>query len=465
MSAVVWLSLKVPVGLVFTLFSTSGVENNEVGSYDLHLMDIDKVKRYSLTELALLAVFVVGLLTAHLIVKLRARVFLSDLVPLPGFGVSVSMPAGPGWDRMGAWQYEDSGNSMILVSKLVAPSRGGMVVRWRFIFSTPDGSEQELLERKAGEISTVIQSFDTIGQECPMVYARMLLPQSPREEVYLGVMRLGFNRSLELLVRSSGLGTDHGENVLKTLAESVQYRPGQELADGQVWMDEFLKIQTNRLSRRSLPDEAFLITDMDGENVGYYDARHSVSKKGQRAFKTQIRQFEYNALELKSELWFDPLEKKYRWKTDLGDPRTEGVLAYEIAPDESGRLVVTRNAKEDKAFPAGQFFLPEPFLVELAGVFLQSQYSRVTIDVLAARGQLVPVRLTKIPPAKANAKAETAESVVRMDFLYHPGSYEELLFDDSQKILGKFEQQPGRRPRIWDAVSTEALEQIFQEDF
>jgi hypothetical protein len=31
--------------------------------------------------------------------------------------------------------------------------------------------------------------------------------------------------------------------------------------------------------------------------------------------------------------------------------------------------------------------------------------------------------------------------------------------------LGKFEQQPRSRPRIWDAVSVEALQQIFQEDF
>ncbi|MBC8378956.1 MAG: hypothetical protein H8E62_07265, partial [Planctomycetes bacterium] len=69
------------------------------------------------------------------------------------------------------------------------------------------------------------------------------------------------------------------------------------------------------------------------------------------------------------------------------------------------------------------------------------------------------------PPAKAKAKAEAAEAVVRMDFLYHPDSYEELLFDGSQNLLGKFEQQPGRRGRIWDAVSTEALQQIFQEDF
>ncbi|MHC4962129.1 MAG: hypothetical protein ACYTGA_08415, partial [Planctomycetota bacterium] len=71
-------------------------------------MDIKKVKRYSLIEVALLAVFMVGLLIAHLIVKHRATVVLSDLISLPGSGLSVSVPAGPGWERTATWQYEES---------------------------------------------------------------------------------------------------------------------------------------------------------------------------------------------------------------------------------------------------------------------------------------------------------------------------------------------------------------------
>ena len=140
-------------------------------------------------------------------------------------------------------------------------------------------------------------------------------------------------------------------------------------------------------------------------------------------------------------------------------------MVYEIAPGQNQSLLVTCNAKEVKTFPAGQFFLPQPLLIELAQVFLESQYDGVIVDVLTAKGQLVPVRLTKVTPAEANAKSEAVESVVRMDFIYLPDSYEELLFDRSQNLLGKFRQQPGRRGRIWEAVSPEALQQIFQEDF
>ena len=100
-----------------------------------------------------------------------------------------------------------------------------------------------------------------------------------------------------------------------------------------------------------------------------------------------------------------PLDKDYRWKTDLSNPRAEGALVYEITPDESGSLLVTCNANEVKSFPSGQFFLPEPLLAELAYAFLQSDYSGVIVDVLAVKGQLVPVHLTKLPPEKAKAKS------------------------------------------------------------
>ena len=428
-------------------------------------MDIEKVKRYSLIEVSLLGIFMAGLLIAHLIVKHRSTVVLSSGISLPGSGLSVSMPEGPGWDRTNTWQYEEAESSMMLISQYGTPGGSGMAVRCRYVFSTPDGTERELLEQKAARINAVIQDVYRIGPESSMVYARMLLSSAPREEVYLGIMRLESNRSVELLVRSYGLGGFHGENVFKTVAKSIQYRPGQELADGRILIEEFLSTQSGGGSPRLDPEEAFLIKDAAGKNLGYYHALHSLPNDPQQIRSTQIQQFEYNFQKLKSQLWVNPLDRNYRWKTDVRNFRTQGTQAYEISPDENGELGVTHNAKEVRTFPAGQFFLPEPLLIQLAYVFLQSDRSGVIVDVLNAKGQLVPVYLTKIQPARAKAKSDSAESVVRMDFLYHPDSYEELLFDGSQNILGKFEQQPGRRPRIGTLFRPKRCSRSFRKIF
>ena len=124
-------------------------------------MDIEKVKRYSLIEVSLLGIFMAGLLIAHLIVKHRSTVVLSSGISLPGSGLSVSMPEGPGWDRTNTWQYEETESSMMLISQYGTPGGSGMAVRCRYVFSTPDGSEQELLTQKATQINADIQ--DVIG--------------------------------------------------------------------------------------------------------------------------------------------------------------------------------------------------------------------------------------------------------------------------------------------------------------
>ncbi|MHC5179733.1 MAG: hypothetical protein ACYSOS_04335, partial [Planctomycetota bacterium] len=169
---------------MFNLFSISRVEKNNTYSYHPRPMDIEIIKRYSLVEVALLAIFFIGLLTAHLIVKVRSQVILSEPIALPGSGLSVSVPDNAGWTHSAAWQYDDLENGMMLVSQFTGSAHSRRVVRWNFVFVSPDISEKELLEQKAEKIDAVIQNFGKTDRECPMVYARMLLSQSSRQEIY-----------------------------------------------------------------------------------------------------------------------------------------------------------------------------------------------------------------------------------------------------------------------------------------
>ncbi|MHC4386347.1 MAG: RNA-binding protein [Planctomycetota bacterium] len=431
-------------------------------------MDIEKVKRYSLIEVVLLAIFMIGLLIASLIVKGRTRVLLSEPLTLFGSGLSASMPANSGWEYTPVWQYEKSENCMILVGQFRSPGRGSIEVRWRYILSTPKGTEQDLLQQQARNAGAVIQNLDTIDQTFSMVYARMYTNSAAgAEEFYLGIMRLDFNRSIELLVKSSDVNGYYKENVFKSLAGSVQYQTPQKLTDGHALIDEFLKVQSESLSAEQLPDKAYLIKDAaGGSSSGYYFARHSLyAEQEQTLRQLQIRKFESKILKLESSLWFNPLNRDYRWKTDLRFPGIKKPQTYEIETDESGALLVKCNIHETKTFPADQFFLPEPLVPELARLFLQSGSNEVIVDVLGAVGQLVPVYLEKIPPQQAKAKSEETDAVVRVVYLHAQNSFEELFFDDSQSLIGKFEQQPRHRARIWDAVSTEELERIFKTDF
>lgn len=423
-------------------------------------MDIEKVKRYSVVEICLLAIFMLGIFAASLIVESRSRVILSDSIPLAGTGLSVSLPAGPGWERTPGWQYEEAENGMTLIGQFGDPTRGRMAVRWRYIFSSPAASERALLEQKVQQIGAVIENVEKIDQEHSMVFARVLLPQTPNESVYMGIIRLDSNRLLELLVRSFRTRGFYAEDVFKSVAGSIQYHSLQDAVDGRGLMDSFVMLQ----NRVSLSEEAFLIKNTLGKNQGYYYARNLMPQE-KWLFRMQIQQHEFNSVKLASEVLFNPSGQEIQWNTKLSNPRFKGVQSYKITTAENGTVSVIRNGKELKTLPAGHIFLPEPLLTEFIDAFLESDYNRVVIDILAARGQLVPVQLTKLAPDKVKIKSDAAKTAVRIDFLYHSNSYEELLFDASGKLLGKSEQQPGRQIRIWDAVSVEVLQQIFPDDF
>jgi hypothetical protein len=432
-------------------------------------MNIEKVKRYSLIEVVLFAILVIGFLVANMVVKKRANVILSNPIPLFGSGLSVSMPANPGWEHTSEWQYEESESRMTLVGQFRHPSgRGGIEVYWRYLLSTPQGTEKELLEQIAQNTGARVYDLDTIESNRPMTYARMLsVSAGQAEEFYLGVLRLDYNRSLELLVKSLGMNGYYEENLFKSLASSIRYQSPQQVSDGHALIDMFLQDQSQRLPAEKPIDDAFLIKDaVSGANIGYYSAIQSVYTGDEETLQRfEIHQFEYKSFELESALWFYPLKGNYHWQTNLSYVGMKKPQVYQIETDDNGMLSVKCNVKATKTFPAGQFFVPEPLLPELAVRFLQSKNDGVIVDVLGATGPLVPVYLEKISSEKAKKKFEKTDTVVRMVYLYTQNSYEELYFDKSRHLLGKFEQQPRRAGRMWERTSTEELEQLFQTDF
>ena len=358
-------------------------------------MDTEKIKRYSLVEVSLLAFFMFGLILASWIANIRSRVILSDLIPLPGSGLAVSVPANKGWEQTPEWQYEEANSSMTLISQFGDPERRGIEVRWRYNFSSPTGSEQELLEQKAKAVNAAIQDLDTAGQKYKMTYAKLLLPQSPGELVYIGILCLEPNRSLELLVKSYGSTGFYEEKILESVANSIQYTPLNEVANGHALMESFLLDDKNFLNQSSLPEEAFLIKNSLGKNQGYYHARFLAPDEKDGLFRAKIQQLEPSLLKLDSHLSFDPIGNSIQWNTKLSNPRIKGTLAYEIQMDGNTVFTVMRNGKRIKTFPANQFFLPEPLLMEFSYAFLKCDYESVIIDVLSATGQLIPVQLTR----------------------------------------------------------------------
>ena len=418
-------------------------------------MDIEKVKRYSLVELVLLSFFIIGLLISGLIVKVRQRVLLSPPLELSGSGVAVSIPRGEGWDSTSTWQYEESGQCMAFVGQFRSQRGRGIEVRWRYYFATPAGSEEELLKKQADSIGAQVLRVDTAGQ---MVYASMVSRGTREERFYVGMRRLDFDRSVELLVKPYGLNSTYEENVFTSLAESMTYRIPDELANGQAWMDTFLQSQS-RQDADSLTDEAFVVKDIRGSAVGYYYARQvALGDRAPKLQRIQIRHVDNKQLTLESDLWYHLADKTYRWETQVESFDGRNRHSYKVERGDDGRLTVADHKKSLASLEQVHFFLPEPLLLRALLAFADGSLDKVVFDVVSPSGQMVPVRLEKMDPSQSKIRFKKAVSMIRVNYLHRDDSYEDLQFDISGNLLGKFEQASRRRLRLWEAVDPDALQ-------
>ena len=88
-------------------------------------------KKYSIAEVVLLIMFALSLLAGHTLVIQRQKIKLSKPIVLDFAGISVSVPAGEGWVRQGAWQFHSEDSDIMLTAQQVVKGNVVAVVQWR----------------------------------------------------------------------------------------------------------------------------------------------------------------------------------------------------------------------------------------------------------------------------------------------------------------------------------------------
>ena len=427
-------------------------------------MDYELIKRYSVAEIALLALFVLGLAIAQIIVKVRHRVILSEPISLIGSGLSVSMSNNLGWEHETSWRHE-SDNNIALVGQLQIDRSRGVSVQWRYCFGSPVESAQEILLQRVQQSDSTISDAETLSGSVPMEYGIVTPAGGSSEPFYFGVVRLDFGRHLELQVYTHQVDLYYAEDILLALAKSIQYELPQELQYGKDLLGVFWKDTSLSLLFRKKSDESFLINNVNSQSIGYLHNQHSTRiVDGKTQLQISIRQYEHNVSLLDSTFWLNGGEKLFLWKTTfqragMNDPRV-----YTVANESDGTVKISSNFNEDSQFVSDSLLLPELFLPECVLLFLKMQQSKVIVDVLSPDGMIVPTVIETIGVDSALARSEEIAFAVKIDFLNNPNSFEELYFNTNQKLIGRFEQQ-GSRQRLWDITTAKELEKIFGEKF
>jgi len=208
----------------------SPVAKTAVRFYHWHSMNTiaSIARKYSLQEVALFAMFTSGLLIAGLIVSVRNRIEMSDPIQLPYSGLSLSLPAGPGWQRSTGWTYEKPGGGFTMGATLAVGNRPVAVVQCRYLPDLPQSDPKKVLSEMVAAASLQVVRSGRIAGDVEIFWIQTARPRGVAD-TFIGASALPDGSILEISVRAP---MDHllADKVFRLIAKSLKFDPDGGIA-------------------------------------------------------------------------------------------------------------------------------------------------------------------------------------------------------------------------------------------
>lgn len=188
--------------------------------------DTHGTRRLGGDKIALLGLFVVALLTARLIVASKSALRLSEPIRLSDTGLSVSMPAGNGWQNQKQWRRLDNG-FMLSSSFALGSSKQTATVICQYLLDAETTAPQMRFEQKALKVGGVVVRADLMQTDTLIVdWAHVTGEETPLT-AFLGTARLPDNRQLDIEVYEITGNAELAERVFKRIVNSLKFEDGR----------------------------------------------------------------------------------------------------------------------------------------------------------------------------------------------------------------------------------------------
>ena len=187
------------------------------------MSDTYAIRRLGGDKIALLGLFVAALLTARLVVGLKSTVVLSEPIPLPPAGLSVSVPMGNGWQSEGKWGYSD--DAFALSSSFF--HGGSEATAWvicRYLVIAETTTPRMRFEREAGKVNGAIIEINEMPTDMLILEWAHVKGQEIPLTMFLGTAILPDDGQLDIKVIEITGDAEQAEQVFKRIVESVNLR-------------------------------------------------------------------------------------------------------------------------------------------------------------------------------------------------------------------------------------------------
>ncbi|MHC4458016.1 MAG: hypothetical protein ACYS0I_13210 [Planctomycetota bacterium] len=404
-------------------------------------------------KIALLVLFVITVLIAYLITVIRSRVFLSGPIKLDCAALSVSIPAGNGWQYEKQWNYQQ--NSFTL-SSIFAPPPGGEVtlVRCRYPLAA---QRQDIFEKKASEIGGSIAKTGQINTEKLNFQWVYIEKKEALLDVFFGIARLPDSRRLDIEVRQVAGDSQFTEQLFQRIIDSVTVQENKPFTAGSEIVAKIKNKGIDSFINSSLPDSSdsatslkdqiienfFLIKDPSKQPTGFameqlISSRQLEDPSIQAAgfyyladnFQTQQKTF------FQSDNNFNEFVSRSETITIKSRSRSQAAL------NKTGLLTVRKFGPrpEEKHYYPGPAALPDVFLEQLFSEMLDGNYKEILIDMIEADGEIKPISVSRIDNLDDVSDIDAA-FVLKVELLDGRGFYDIVYFDSKKTILKRLLHQ------------------------
>lgn len=472
-------------------------------------------KKYGADKIALLGLFIVALLIARFIIASKSAIVLSEPIKLHHTGLSVSIPAGNGWQSEKQWKYY---KNAFALSSFFDSGSGSMtaLARCRYLLAATGAAVDTVFKEKTSAIGGAIANTGQIQIDIPgsaLVIIDWVHVKKPKAlfDTFLGITQLPNSRRLDIEVYQAGGDTDFAERVFRRMAESLEFEGSQPLEAGceiiaaikskglgSFWGSHFAKEARNGvpLDNRSW-ESLFLIKDARGRSIGFTmdvliaapvlqeERKTGPLDFGRDAQNVQAASFYYirGRYNREQATFFQGRNNldEFTWKSETSG--IGGRSSAEVVLDGAGVITVSspsgvhRTATgrkfgvkaEDKSYQIGSAAIPDIFGELTFSQMLDSNHEEILVDIIEADGTIMPVLISRIEKNGSAAgqffseaaAQEQVSYVLRLELLDGRGFSEQMYLDDQRRILKRLLRREGIY--ILERTSAETILREFPE--
>ncbi len=428
-------------------------------------INADIIRKYSLEEVALLAMFAFGLLIAGLIVVRRGRIEMSERLELPHSGLSLSLPAGPGWERSAGWSYEEASSEFSLSARLRVGNQLAGVVHCRYLLASAETDPEQVLTERLAAATLEAARWDRIDNDVTVHWVQAGRPGRVAD-TFLGVAALDHGRVLEIMVKAPA-DRSLADKVFRLIAESVVFESDEFISRGANFIQRFRSRGPGDIIQRQDAadgESIYLINDAMGKSAGFQI--ETFRKNAERSDwnsvvierirsmvgpQDQIRRSHFECTDR-----FD----RFVWRTDRMSLRAARPIATELELADDGSMQI-RGATplKELTWRPGAVAVAEILIDRIARAFLDAYENEALIDVIFADGAIIPAVISTVNVSGDTRNKWGAAYSVRIRFLHVRDAYVQSYFDFKKNLVGKIEKSQG--VLYWHKSDRKTLSETF----